>query len=124
VSGAFPNLNTREALALEQFVTEFKDVFATKSGDYRRTDKVYHWDDTADFHPVFQPPRRLHLAKQAEVNGVLEDMKERGVMEESDSPSSSPVVVVWKRNRDRRFCVRYRRLNDVTAQQAEVPVGA
>jgi hypothetical protein len=48
--------------------------------------KVYHRIDTGDARPIRQPPRRLPLAKQAEVNGILEDMKERGAIEESNSP--------------------------------------
>jgi hypothetical protein len=45
---------------------------------------------------------------------MLRDMRQRGVIEESDSPWSSPVVLVRKKNGDFRFCVDYRKLNDVT----------
>jgi hypothetical protein len=50
-------------------------VFATKSGEYGRTDKDFHWIDNGDDRPIRQPPRRLPLAKQGEVNGMLKDMK-------------------------------------------------
>jgi hypothetical protein len=73
--------------------------------------KVYHRMDTGDARPIRQPPRRLPLAKQAQVNGMLEDMKRKGVIEESDSPWSSPVVLVRKKDGNLRFCVYYRRLN-------------
>jgi hypothetical protein len=36
------------------------------------------------------------------------------VIEESEGPWSSPVVLVRKKNGDLRFCVDYRKLNDVT----------
>jgi hypothetical protein len=81
VSGARPNLNKKEAQILE-FITEFQDLFATKSGDYGRKDTVYHRTDTGDAHSIRQPPRRLPLSKQAEVNGMLEDMKKRGGVEQ------------------------------------------
>jgi hypothetical protein len=68
-------MNTREAQISEEFGTEFQDVFAKHNFDYERTDKVYHRIDTSDAHPIRQPPRRLPLAKQADVNGMLEDMK-------------------------------------------------
>jgi hypothetical protein len=44
---------------------------------------------------------------------MLEDMRRRGVIEESDSPWSSPVVLVRNKNGDLRFCVDYIKLNDV-----------
>jgi hypothetical protein len=113
-AGARPNLSRREAQALEEFIADYQDVLETKSGDHGRTEKVYHRIDTGDARPIRQPPRRLPLAKQAEVNDVLEDMKSKGVIEESDSPWSSPVVLVRKKDGSLRFCVDYRRLNDVT----------
>jgi hypothetical protein len=38
VSGARPNLSTREAQKLEEFISEFQEVLATKSDDYGRTE--------------------------------------------------------------------------------------
>jgi hypothetical protein len=45
---------------------------------------------------------------------MLDDMKRKGVIEESEGTWSSPVVLVRKKNGDLRFCVDYRKLNDVT----------
>jgi hypothetical protein len=52
---------------------------------------------------------------------MLEDMKGKGVIEESDSPWSSPVVLVRKKNGSLRFCVDYRRLNEVTKDCFPLP---
>jgi hypothetical protein len=49
-----------------------------------------------------------------EVDDMLDDMTGKGVIEESEGPWSSPVVLVRKKNGDLRFCVDYRKLNDVT----------
>jgi hypothetical protein len=45
---------------------------------------------------------------------MLDKMQRHGVIEESKSPWSSPVVLVWKKNGDLRFSVDYRKLNDFT----------
>jgi hypothetical protein len=50
-----------------------------------------------------QPPRRISLAKQTEVSEMLNNMQRCGVIEESGSPWSSPVVIVRKRNGELRF---------------------
>jgi hypothetical protein len=52
---------------------------------------------------------------------MLGDMKRRGVIEETEGPWSSPVVLVRKNNGDLRFCVDYRKLNDVTKRLLSAP---
>jgi hypothetical protein len=83
IAGAGPNLGIREALALEELIADYQYVFETRSGDHGRTVKVYHKIDTGDARPIRQPPRRLPLAKQTELNNILVDMKSKGVIEES-----------------------------------------
>ena len=98
IAGARTNLSIREAQALEELNADYQDVFETKGGEYGRTQKVYNRIDTGEARSIRQPPRRLPLVKQAEVNILLEDMKSKGVIEESDSPWSSPVVLVRKKD--------------------------
>jgi hypothetical protein len=45
---------------------------------------------------------------------MLDDIQRRRVIEESDSPWSFTVVLVRHKNGKLRFCVYYRKLNDVT----------
>jgi hypothetical protein len=45
---------------------------------------------------------------------MLEDMQQHVVIEKPNSPWSSPIILVRKKNRDLHFCVDYRKLNDIT----------
>ena len=73
-----------------------------------------HLINTGGAAPIRQPPRRLPLAKREEVIGAVKEMYKQEVIEPTASPWSSPVVLVKKKDGGVRFCVDYRKLNDVT----------
>jgi hypothetical protein len=87
---------------LEELIPEFQVIFATRTDDYIRTDSFPSIPAT---HSDPAAPRRLPLAKQTEVTEMLKGMKERGVIEKSDSPWPSSVVPFRKKNADFRSCV-------------------
>jgi hypothetical protein len=83
VMAAKPHLTNGEFQELKELLTDYEDIFAGDE-DYRRTNKVCHRIDTGDARPIRQPPRRIPLAKQAEVKEMLNDMQRHGVIEELD----------------------------------------
>ena len=82
------------------------------------TDLVQHSINTGNAPPIKQPPRRIPLAKMAEANREIDDMLEKGVIKTSDSPWSSPIVLVKKKDGTIRFCIDFRKLNDVTIKDS------
>jgi len=51
---------------------------------------------------------------QAIINREVNEMLEQGVIEPSHSPWSSPIVVVRKKDGKQRFCIDFRKVNEVT----------
>ncbi|KAL5509658.1 hypothetical protein EMCRGX_G005060 [Ephydatia muelleri] len=97
---------------------ELEDVFSFSSTDLGRTSILRHHINTGDEAPVHLPPRRVPQARREEVRRLLREMLESGVVEPSDEPWSSPVVLAQKKDGSLRFCVDYRRVNAITRKDA------
>lgn len=48
----------------------------------------------------------------------VNDMLAKGVIEESDSPWSSPIVLVKKKDNSIRFRIDFRKLNEITTKDS------
>ena len=73
-----------------------------------------HVIETGHHRPVRSLPRRLAPAERETVQLEVEEMMKAGVIEPSYSPWASPVVLVKKKDGGVRFCVDYRKVNEVT----------
>ncbi|GFT61666.1 retrovirus-related Pol polyprotein from transposon 412 [Trichonephila clavipes] len=111
-------LSPEQKSSAERLFQEFKDVFSRNSSDIGHTTVTQHRIDTADHPPIKQHPRRLPFAKQEEVGTLLREMQENDIIEPSSSPWASPIVLVRKKDGSTRFCVDYRKLNDVTKKDS------
>ena len=81
------------------------------------------WDHSRGRSSHLDEWRRTHsrcAAPQAreEIRRQVDEMVRDGVAEESFSPWAVPVVLVKRKDGRLRFCVDYRRLNDVTVKDA------
>ena len=103
---------------LRHLLAEHNDLFAWSEMDLGYTDKVHHRIPVTTDVPVSQPYRRLPPKQFEEVRQHLKGLMERGVIRESTSPYSSPIVLVRKSNGDLRMCIDYRRLNALTRKDA------
>lgn len=59
-------------------------------------------------------PRRLSFYEKNELLKIINDLKINDIIRDSDSPYSSPIVLVKKKNGKLRLCVDYRELNKIT----------
>lgn len=73
-----------------------------------------HRIETENNQPVHQPPYRNSWEERREVQSQVEIMLDTGIVQESNSPWASPVLLRRKKSGEWRFCVDYRRLNAAT----------
>ena len=86
-------------------LSEFADVFSKGDGDLGRTDLVKHRIETGDARPIRQRLRRQPACNQEEIARQVDGLLDRGIVEPSDSPWASNVVLVRKKDGSQRFCV-------------------
>ena len=68
--------------------------------------------------PIKQRPYPTSPATEKLIQKEIDDMLEKGHIEESESPWSSPIVLVDKKTGDKRLCIDFRKVNDVTIKNA------
>ena len=115
-SGA--GLDVQQSLQLRLLLEEYGDIFAARDEDCRRTGLVQHAIDTGSARPIRLRPHRLALAKRQAAEDKVREMAAGGVIEPSSSPWAAPAVLVKKKDGSWRFCVDYRRLNEVTRKDS------
>ena len=111
-------LTKEQLFRVKQVVGNWKHIFSTGSTDIGFTDKVEHKIILEDDIPFKQPYRKIPPAMYEEVRQHLKDMLKAGVISESESPYSSNVVLVRKKDGSLRFCIDWRELNSKTRKDA------
>ena len=118
VSSVSPEVSECTTVKLQATLAEYQDVFHAPGGKLGRTSKVKHTIDTGDNKPVKLPPRRLPVAQREIVENELDKMLKDDLIEPSDSPWAANVVLVRKKDGSWRFCTDFRKLNELTRQDA------
>ena len=100
------------------FVLSWKHVFSKDSQDLGKTDVLKHRIDLVDDVPIKEKARRIAPNIIDELREHIQMLLRMGVIEESVSPWSSPIVLVRKKSGELRMCVDYRKLNSKTVKDA------
>ncbi len=112
------NLNIDQREELKKLLLEYQDVFSKDKNDLGRTGLIKHKIDVGTNAPITLPPRIPPLVKREQASKEIKNMAEQGVIEPSNSPWVSPVVLVRKKDGSTRFCVDYRKLNAITKKDS------
>lgn len=114
----FPGLSHDQTIQARELLLKYSNVFAKSDDDLGCTAVIQHEIPLVDEGPVCQRYRRLPPSQYEEVKGHIKQLLEQGVIRESSSPYSSPLVIVKKKDGTLRMCVDYRQLNMKTRKDA------
>ena len=111
-------LNGQQKNKLKCLLQKHESTFAKSKLELGKCSLIKHEINTGLATPIRQAMRRTPKGFEGEEERYLKEQIEAGVVVPSNSPWSSPVCLVRKKDGTVRWCVDYRKLNDVTAKDA------
>ena len=118
LEGVSRDMTSLEKSQLWELLKTYADVFSCGKHDMGRTTLVSHRIDTGDAQPVRQKLRKQAWAHQDIIKSEREELSRTDVVQEFNGPWCSNVVIVTKKDGTPRFCIDYRKLNELTKKDA------
>lgn len=115
-AGAVIRPDEREEL--NKLLVQNLDRFAINPKKPTTTSVTKHSIDTGDARPINIPPYRIPKVNEEFIESEIKDMEKNGIIEKSNSPWGFPIVLAMKKDGTKRFCIDYRRLNQITRQSS------
>ena len=109
------DLSPEQTQDMRELLTRNRDRFSELPG---RTNVIYHDIFTTPGKVVRQRPYRIPQARRHAIREEVGNMLKLKVIEESNSPWSSPIVIVPKPDGSLRFCNDFRKLNEISTFDA------
>ncbi|XP_026420118.1 uncharacterized protein LOC113316109 [Papaver somniferum] len=99
---------------ITSLLQEYADVFAEPS-TLPPPRELYHKIPLKPSSlPISQRPYRCPYIKKAVVEQLVQEMMDVGLIQDNHNPFDAPILLVKKKDGSWRFCVDYRKLNDMT----------
>ncbi|KAL4123449.1 hypothetical protein QTP88_015627 [Uroleucon formosanum] len=113
-------LNKEEQESVYNICAEYTDIFYLEGDKLTSTSSIMHEIKTPiDNAPIYQRQYRLPHSQREEINKQINKMYDEGIIEPSNSPWNSPMLLVPKKldatgKPKYRLVVDYRKLNNIT----------
>ncbi|XP_026396241.1 uncharacterized protein LOC113290867 [Papaver somniferum] len=106
--------NVSHSPEIISLLQEFQDVFETPTTlpPHRSLDQTIPLQPNST--PVNQRPYKCPYVQKGVIEALIQEMLQQGIIQSNHSPFASPILLVKKKENSWRFCVDYRRLNDIT----------
>ena len=116
-------LQGEDAQKVLNVVNDYKNLVVKNMRQIGCTNLAEMSINLTDSTPINRLPYRVSYPERKQIQSMVQDLKEAGMIEDSDSPFSSPVFLVKKKTGDVRMCIDYRGISKVTVkQQLAIPV--
>ena len=109
-----PNLSATERERVLELLDQHRRCLPSEVNQLGRATKIQHNIDTGNSCPITSRAYRVSQFERKLIAEKVSKMLKNGVIQLSNSPWSSPVVLVKKKSGEYRFCIDYRRLNAVS----------
>jgi hypothetical protein len=101
---------------ISQLLAQFSQVFETPTGLPPQRSYDHHIPLLSTTGPVIVRPYRYPYYQKTEIEKMVKELLQSGLIRPSHSPFSFPVLLVKKADGAWRFCVNYQALNDITVK--------
>ncbi|GFV60297.1 hypothetical protein TNCV_3469331 [Trichonephila clavipes] len=109
-----PELSDGQRNKLSGLLRKFSGLFTKTNKSTAAKTNMKHKIYTGDHAPINQRAYRVSPTERRVIHEEVQKMLDEGIVQPSESPWSSPVVLIRKKDSSWRFCVDYRKLNRVT----------
>ena len=96
---------------LQEVVRKYEHIFTDVPG---HANVIEHEVKLTSDERIRSKPYTIPYSARESLKRDIQDMEKMGVIRETKSPYSSPVVIVWKKDGTNRVCVDFRKLNRIT----------
>ena len=107
-------IDKKTRLDLEELLQENHHAFATDERQIGTTPLIQMSIDTGDHPPIAKKPYALALKHHDWVKEEIDKLQEAGVIRESHTSWSAPIVVIPKQDGGKRLCVDFSAVNAIT----------
>ena len=110
-----PERNTEQA-EIRQILNEYHDIFSDVP---KVMNLIEHKVQLTETEPVKRKSYPIPYKMQKYIHKVIDDMLALGVIERSEAPYASPLVLVKKPDNTYRVCIHFKELNKITVFDPE-----
>ncbi|XP_028755422.1 uncharacterized protein LOC114714818 [Neltuma alba] len=103
---------------LNEVLEQFKTIFDKPNGLPPDRGHKHRIELLPGVKPIKVRPYRYSVSQKAEIERLVTELLDEGLIQHSHSPFSAPVILVKKKDGTWRFCVDYRALNNATVKDA------